>query len=196
MYKTEDIKNLLLQELIDGNIKDCGYDCQSGRRYVEVKNALFEVDKDRIFENIPKLSYMDDSWYVVNYEPLLERNNQYDKCINKLVENPASRQAVLILVDPKEYDNEDKTFICTMYIHIFLNHIEENTYELEYIVHMRSNDAIEFITDHQWHQKIYFRIFNELIKKTNYIIIKKPIVWNADTIHLYEQFWKQAIENY
>ena len=50
MQKTSDIKNLLLEELKNNNIKETGYNCQSGSKYVEIKNAIFEVDNDRIFD--------------------------------------------------------------------------------------------------------------------------------------------------
>lgn len=192
MDKTRDIKYKLLKELKKGNILDTGYQCNSGTRYVEVKNALFEVDKDKIFDTIPQLSYMSPKWYIDNYDPILNENDQLNKCINKLVENPKSRQAVIIMGNTDEYNNVDNTFICTMYMHVFLNQLKFDLYELEYIVHMRSNDCIEFITDLQWHKKIYDIILNELREKTKLYIIPKNIIWNADTIHLYEQFFDQA----
>lgn len=194
MITTKDIKYKLLKELKWGRIKETGYQCNSGTKYVEVKNALFEVDKDRIFNTIPQLSYMGPQWYIDNYDPILLKNDQLNKCINKLIENPNSRQAVIIMADNKEFDNEDKTFICTMYMHIFLDKIQDNVYELEYIVHMRSNDCIEFITDLQWHKKIYSIILNKLKENVDFIIKEKNIIWNADTIHLYEQFFEQAIK--
>lgn len=102
MDKTRDIKYKLLKELKKGNILDTGYQCNSGTRYVEVKNALFEVDKDRIFNTIPQLSYMSPKWYIDNYDPILNENDQLNKCINKLVENPKSRQAVIIMSNTNE----------------------------------------------------------------------------------------------
>lgn len=194
MDKIRDIKYKLLKELKWDHIKETGYDCNSGIKYVEVKNALFEVDKDRIFNTIPQLSYMSPQWYIDNYDPILNKNDQLNKCISKLVENTNSRQAVIIMGDTNEFDNIDNTFICTMYMHIFLNKIKYDVYELEYIVHMRSNDCIEFITDLQWHKKLYNDILNQLREKTKLMIMPKNIIWNADTIHLYEQFFEQALK--
>ena len=194
MDKIRDIKYKLLKELKWDHIKETGYDCNSGTKYVEVKNALFEVDKDRIFNTIPQLSYMSPQWYIDNYDPILNKNDQLNKCISKLVENTNSRQAVIIMGDTNEFDNIDNTFICTIYMHIFLNKIKYDVYELEYIVHMRSNDCIEFITDLQWHKKLYNDILNQLREKTKLMIMPKNIIWNADTIHLYEQFFEQALK--
>ena len=189
MDKVNDIKHKLLKELKWGRIKDCGYNCTSGRKYVEIRNALFEVDRFKIFENIPPLEHMSTLWYDENYDPILERNNQFNKCIYKLLENPNTRQAVIIMGDVNEFDN-DPLFICTMYMHIFLNHIKDNDYELEYIVHMRSNDAIEFDTDILWHYTVINRMIKQL--KVKYNIVNKKIIWNADTIHLYSQFFDEA----
>ena len=182
MQKTSDIKNLLLEELKNNNIKETGYNCQSGSKYVEIKNAIFEVDNDRIFDNIQKLSYMGPQWYIDNYDPILLKNDQLNKCINKLIDNVNSRQAIIIMTSPDDFYNVDT--ICTTYMHIFLNKIKNNEYELEYIVHMRSNDCIEFITDLQWHKKIYNIILNKLKENIDIIIKEKNIIWNADTFHL------------
>ena len=188
MNKTKDIKNLLLNELHNNNIKDTGYNCFNGRYYVEIKNALFEIDNDKIFNTIPPLERMTEQWYIDNYDPILERNNQFIKALKKLIDNPNSRQSVIIMGDVNEYNND--AFICTMYIHLFLNHIKDNEYELEYIVHMRSNDVIEFDTDLLWHKKI----INQTLKvlRTIYIINNYKIIWNADTIHLYSEFFEAA----
>lgn len=189
MLKTKDIRDLLLDELKNNNIKDTGYDCFNGRYYVEVRNALFEVDNDKIFNTIPPLERMIPEWYEKNYDPILERNNQFIKCIKKLIDNPNSRQAVIIMGDVNEYDYP--AFICTMYMHMFLIKQENDHYILEYVVHMRSNDVIEFDTDLIWHKKIIKKILNVLEKF--YIIDDVKIYWNADTIHLYSEFFEQAL---
>ena len=185
MDKVNDIKYKLLKELKWGRIKDCGYDCVNGRKYVEIHNAMFEVDKFKIFDNIPPLERMTTVWYEQNYDPILEQNDQLNKCIQKLLDNPNTRQAVIIMGDVNEFDKD--FFICTMYMHIFLNHIEDNKYEFEYIVHMRSNDVIEFDTDILWHYTVINRIIKQL--KLKYNIVNRKIIWNADTIHLYSQFF-------
>ena len=190
MLKTDDIKYLLLRELKNNRIKDSGYNCFNGIRYVEIRNVIFEVDKNKIFDNIPPLERMTPQWYEENYDPILNRNNQLEKCVQKLIDNPNSRQAVIIMGDVNEYDNE--AFICTMYMHIFLVQLDNGHYIFEYVVHMRSNDVIEFDTDILWHHKIINKIIGLL--KDHYIFDDIKIYWNADTIHLYEQFWEDAIK--
>ncbi len=184
MLKTEDIKEGLLIELDKQNIKDCGYDCFNGRQYVELRNIVFEVDKPQIFETIPPLERMTDEWYAENYDPILQRNGQLDKAINCLVNNKMSRHGVIFMGSPEEHDNKD--FICTMYMHISI--VDDC---LEYVVHMRSNDAIEFDTDVQWHLRLYDIIYRKLYSE-GLRIGRKNIIWIADTIHLYEQFWSDA----
>lgn len=185
MLKTNDIKNGLLIELENNNIYDCGYDCNNGRRYVELRNVVFEVDKPQIFDTIPPLERMVDAWYEENYDPILDKNNQLNKAINSLITNNMSRHGVVFMGSPEEHDNE--YFICTMYMHFSI----VNGY-LEYVVHMRANDAIEFDTDVKWHKKVYAYIMRRL--KMNGLDVKeKNIIWIADTIHLYEQFWEDAL---
>ena len=190
MYKQDDIRYLLREELHNHNIKDCGYDCFNGRRYVELRNVIFKVDKDKIFDNIPPLERMTPEWYIENYDPILDRNNQLVKCIKRLIDNPHSRQAVIIMGDVNEYDLP--AFICTMYMHMFLIEKSNGHYDFEYTVHMRSNDAIEFDTDLIWHKTVIDKILKAL--KLFYEIDDIRIYWNADTIHLYEQFWEDAMK--
>ena len=187
MYKTNDIRELLIKELEQNNIKETGYACTSGIRYVELRHIIFEVDKLKVFDEIPPLAHMGPQWYIDNYDPILERNNQFENCIKKLLDNPNSRQAVIIMGDVSEFNNP--TFICTMYMHLFLVKQSNGHYIFEYIVHMRSNDVIEFDSDILWHKKIIDKIENVLNKF--YIIDDTKIYWCADTIHLYEQFWNK-----
>lgn len=187
MLNTNDIRYLLLEELKNNNVKDAGYDCFNGRQYVELRNVIFHVDKDKIFDEVPPLERMTPQWYEENYDPILNKNNQFEKCIKKLRENPATRQAVIIMGDINEFDYP--VFICTMYMHIFLDSNDDGTYNLEYTVHMRSNDAIEFDTDVQWHRKIINRIIEKI--KDKYYIKDVNMFWNADTIHLYSHFWNE-----
>lgn len=183
MLQVNDIRQLIKSEIHNNRIKDCGYDCMNGRRYVEIRNAIFECDEDCIFKHIPKLPYMEDDWYEKNYDPILLKTNQLDDCIRKLTLNPMSRQAVLII---SSVDNLQ----CTMYMHVSLLTLCNNMYELEYIVHMRSNDAIEFRTDFAWHKKIYDMLYDELCKYYN--IKRKNIIWNADSLQLYEQYFNDV----
>lgn len=193
MDKTNDIKYKLLKEVKWGRIKDCGYDCPSGRKYVEIRNALFEVDKPYIFEQAKSYSRVTKDWYKVHYDPILYRNNQFEGLIKKLANNPLTRQAIIYMGDSSEYLNGDEV-ICTMYMHIFLNHIKDNEYEMEYIVHMRSNDAIEFGNDIQWHYKIISKIAKFLLNDYNINIINTKVIWNADSFQIYKQYFELILK--
>ena len=192
--KTEDIKNLLINEINYYCVKQTGYDCLSGNEYVEIRNALFEVDKAYIFECAKAYKRVSEQWYEENYDPILNRNNQFEKLINKLGSNPCTRQAIIYMGDSSEYNNGDAV-ICTMYMHVFLDHIEDNVYNMEYIVHMRSNDAIEFGNDIQWHKKIIDKIAKSLQENFNINIIDTNITWNADTLHVYKQYFNLILTN-
>ena len=150
MLNISDIRKLLIQEVVCRNIKETGYDCLNGNRYVEIRNVVFECDEDCIFAHIPKLPYMEDDWYEKNYDPLLYNDDQLIRCLNKIADNPNTRQAVIIM---SSTDNLQ----CTMYMHVSLLK-NKGEYELEYSVHMRSNDAVEFRTDYQWHKQVYAKV--------------------------------------
>lgn len=186
--KTEDIKNLLVNEIQKGNIKETGYDCLSGLEYVEIRNALFEVDKPYIFDKIKSYDRVTSNWYKINYDPLLYKNDQFNKFINKLGNNPLTRQAVLFMGSTDEYDNGNE-MICTMYMHVFLNKIENDNYTMDYVVHMRSNDAIEFGNDIQWHLKLIDKISKFLFSLFYINIIDTKIIWNADSLQVYKEYF-------
>ena len=186
MFNIDDIRSLLIQEVRNHNIKDCGYDCMNGRKYVEIRNVVFECNKGYIFSGIKKIPKIDKSWYEENYTPILYKDDQLVKCWNILVDNPNSRQAVIVMTST---DNLQ----CTMYMHVSLLPIGNDTYELEYSVHMRSNDAIEFRTDYNWHMKVYEYLFTRL--STYYNVVKKNIIWCVDSLQLYEQYFDNAVKS-
>lgn len=186
--KTDDIKNLLINEIQKGNIKETGYVCPSGLEYVEIRNALFEVDKPYIFDKIKSYDRVTSDWYKINYDPLLYKNDQFIKFIHKLGNNPLTRQAVLFMGLVDEYDNGND-MICTMYMHVFLNKIENDNYTMDYVVHMRSNDAIEFGNDIQWHLKLIDKISKFLYSLFYINIIDTKIIWNADSLQVYKEYF-------
>ena len=142
LMKTENIKNLLINEIQKGNIKETGYDCPSGLEYVEIRNALFEVDKPYIFDKLKSYDRVTSDWYKINYDPLLYKNDQFNKFIHKLGNNPLTRQAVLFMGSVDEYDNENE-MICTMYMHVFLNKIENDNYSYSNWMYNRSPNRNE-----------------------------------------------------
>ena len=192
--KTEDIKQQLINEILKGNIKQTGYMCPSGSEYIEIRNALFEVDKDYIFDTARLYMRVPDSWYEEHYDPILKRNDQFNKMLEKLGNNPNTRQAIIYMGDSSEYSNGDEV-ICTMYMHIFLDHIKDNYYKMTYIVHMRSNDAIEFGNDIRWHRKIIENISIYLYNKYDMSISESQIFWNADSFHVYKDYFNLVLDN-
>ena len=180
MLNTEDVRKLLLAKYDNNYIKDAGYDSPNGRKYVEIRNVIFQADKNEIFQPIDNIKRMDESWYVENYEPKI--NAQIPELIKKLINNPASRQATLILQSYNAYMSND--FPCTVYIHLFLDKMKENTYMSEYSVHMRSSDAMDFATDIVWNNKIYDKIITKISEETGWTIYKSYIIWNADSFQL------------
>ena len=184
MLKTSDIERLFLTELNNFNIKDSGYDCVNGNKYIELRNLIFEVDKPYIFDIKVDKERMDDEWYVKYYEPRI--NHQFPGVINYLINNPNTRRAVLSLNQENEiYDPNG--YVCTMYMHIFLDKVNDNEYDIEYSVHMRSNEVSDFMTDIKWHNKILNKIISLLQEKRNWKINKKNIIWFVDSFQVYEK---------
>ena len=173
--------------LIPNNIRRSRPNCTNGNEYIELRNVIFEVDKNYIFPNIENNMSMD--WYIQNYDPILDIDNQYNNMINEIVLNYETRRAIIVMNTMNEYDNDN--FICTSYIHLFVDYNkDENIYYVQYIVHMRSNDVIEFQTDIMWHDKLFDKIIADLTSKTNKIFKRTNIIWNADTLHLYIKYIK------
>ena len=119
---------------------------------------------------------------------MLYKNDQFNKFIHKLGNNPLTRQAVLFMGSVDEYDNENE-MICTMYMHVFLNKIENDNYTMDYVVHMRSNDAIEFGNDIRWHLKLIDKISKFLFSLFYINIIDTKIIWNADSLQVYKEYF-------
>ena len=77
--------------------------------------------------------------------------------------------------------------ICTMYMHVMLDKAENGNYDMDYIVHMRSSDAVEFGNDMEWHYKIAF-IIKFMLENAGVKVNKEVrFIWNADTFHLYKE---------
>ena len=189
----EEIRQAFIDKIKKGEIQETGYDCPSGNEYVELRNVQFVVNRYFIFPEVRSLDRVHYQWYMDNYEPILLRNNQFDKCIEKLGKNDKTRQAVLIMGDVQEFDSD--YFICTMYMHIFLDKQEDGSYNMMYIVHMRSNDAIEFGNDIIWHKNIAARICYTLKQKYGYDVNLPTIVWNADSFHVYKEYFHKIVHD-
>ena len=103
-----------------------------------------------------------------------DNGKQYEHCLKSLLKDHMTRQAVMIYTRPQMQTdwnkNEMHDFMCTHYVHCFLNevkHPENNVevYELKYIVYQRSCDAVfGFNNDFQWHKYVYDKLYNDLIE--------------------------------
>lgn len=131
---------------------------------------------------------------------------QYEHCLNTLLKDPFSRQAVMIYNRPSMQEdataNGKHDFMCTYSVQVFLNKKEIQgslehpyVYELKYIVYMRSNDAVfGFNNDLYWHKTVQERLRKDLEENMKYPVVAAPIEWNAASLHVYERHFKYLEE--
>ena len=133
-------------------------------------------------------------WSKDNYE-------QYKHCLQKLIEDPHTREACMIYNRPSMQEEYNKNgmhdFCCTYAVQCFLNEDNSGRYHLKYIVYMRSNDAVfGFDNDALWHMHVQERLARDLFDNIPTLteitgpIICDPIVWNAGSLHVYERHFK------
>lgn len=116
-----------------------------------------------------------------------ENYNQYDNCLNELLENQDTRRAVMIYNRPsmwRDYNKNGKNdFICTFAVQCFIR-----SNRLIYVVNMRSCDFVYgLFSDFWWHCWIYKKLDNDL-KNMRYTRLENgKIFWVANSLHLYEK---------
>lgn len=126
---------------------------------------------------------------------------QYKHCLQKLIEDPHTREACMIYNRPSMQEEYNKNgmhdFCCTYAVQCFLNEDNSERYHLKYIVYMRSNDAVfGFDNDALWHMHVQERLARDLFSNIPTLtgiagpIICDPIVWNAGSLHVYERHFK------
>ena len=123
-----------------------------------------------------------------------ENGSQYNNCIWHLVNDPATRNAVMIYTRPSMHvdatSNHKHDFCCTHYVHCFLNPTEDG-YSLKYIVYQRSQDSIfGYNNDINWHLYVYKMMQKELSEKLNCPIKSELIECNDGSLHVYERHFK------
>lgn len=121
---------------------------------------------------------------------LSEKNyHQFMNVIITLRDNPYSRQASMIYIRPSmQYDckrNGMKDFMCTFAAQLFIRNNK-----LEYLVYMRSNDAVfGYKNDRYWHEYVFNRALASL--RFYYPDLKKGnMLWNAASLHVYPRHFK------
>lgn len=125
-----------------------------------------------------------------------ENGNQFDHCVNRLLDDPHTREACMIYTRPSmQVDctaNGMHDFMCTYATQVFLNEVRDGVkvYQLDYTVFMRSNDAVfGYTLDTLWHRHVQSKMIDELNKR-GLNVIKGDIIWNANSIHVYERHFK------
>ena len=113
---------------------------------------------------------------------------QYRNSKRKLIEDPHTREAIMIYNRPSmQYDyNKDgmHDFMCCQNVQYFINEREGKSY-LDCIVNFRSNDAIfGFNNDALWMQHIQQKLALELKCEVGIMY------WNAGSLHIYEKHFK------
>ena len=127
-----------------------------------------------------------------NYGYLLfnENNgNQYQNCLNVLLKDPVTRNAIIVYNRPNIYKDYVRDgmhdMICTMFSHFFIRNDE-----LTMVHVMRSNDLIfGFMNDFAWTCFVYQNMLLDLQEK--YPNLKSgKIIWQSDSMHVYSRHFE------
>ena len=127
-----------------------------------------------------------------------ENGSQYKNCLWNLLNDPTTRQAVMIYTRPSMQQDWNKNhkhdFCCTHYVHCFLNEDNDNkdVKYLKYIVYQRSQDAVfGYDNDILWHKYVLNKLCKDVKEKfKGYEIIPSPIICNVGSLHVYERHFK------
>lgn len=125
-----------------------------------------------------------------------ENSRQFYNCVDRLLYDKHTREACMIYNRPSmQYDCTDNgmhDFMCTYATQVFLNEVrsDTHTYQLDYIVFMRSNDSVYgFCNDCIFHRYVQSMMIDEL-RRYDLDVIKGDIIWNAASLHVYERHFK------
>ena len=138
-----------------------------------------------------------------------ENGSQYNNCLWQLINDPATREAVMIYNRPSmhvdAFANHKHDFCCTYAVQCFLNPIYNyhtmpdgnkiklgiETYSLDYHVYMRSCDAVfGYCNDYLHHNHVFNKILKDLNEAFNLEIQRGKMIWNAGSLHVYERHFK------
>jgi thymidylate synthase len=116
-----------------------------------------------------------------------DNGTQYINTLRELKRNKSSRRASMIYTRPSmhtEYNtNGMSDFMCTWGV----------DYEIRYnklyaIVKMRSNDVVfGFKNDRYWQEYVFDQLLTDLRNTVYPQLEKGDIIWNASSLHIYEQ---------
>lgn len=124
-----------------------------------------------------------------------DNGNQFEHCLNKLKEDPHTREAIMIYNRPSMQEDYCKNgmhdFMCCQNVQYFINERDGKSY-LDCIVNFRSNDAVfGFNNDALWMLNVRAMLAHRLTEETgNYICSDGHMYWNAGSLHIYERHFK------
>ena len=128
-----------------------------------------------------------------------ENGQQFKKCAERLLEDPHTREAIMIYNRPSmqyEYNKGGMhDFMCCQNMQYFINDYDEYTNVIDCIVNFRSNDAVfGFNNDALWCHDVLVNLVKELndkyYKKYGKWLAEGTIYWNAGSLHVYEKHFK------
>lgn len=123
-----------------------------------------------------------------------ENGSQYDNVLNKLEQDPHTREAIMIYNRPSMWQEYNKNgmhdFMCCQNQQYFLNTRLGEIY-LDVIVNFRSNDAVfGYCNDYLWSKFVLEALADELSNRMLTTINPGIIYWNAGSLHVYERHFK------
>ena len=123
-----------------------------------------------------------------------ENGYQYENCRQHLVDDPHTREAIMIYNRPsmqQEYNKDGMhDFMCCQNVQYFINDESGNKF-LDCVVNFRSNDAVfGFNNDALWMFEVMKRLANDLSKDFGETVYCGRMIWNAGSLHIYERHFK------
>ena len=195
--KTVEIQNAHFLADKDWIIREPNYDY--AKREIEWYESQSLYVKD-IPGDVPKIWQMcadKDGKINSNYGWCIlsdENGNQFDHCLNRLLDDHHTREACMIYTRPSMQvdcnSNGMHDFMCTYATQVFLNEVSDNKYKLDYTVFMRSNDSVfGYTSDIVWHRHVQSTMVYEL-NRHDIDVDAGDIIWNAASLHVYERHFK------
>lgn len=121
-----------------------------------------------------------------------ENGSQYDHCIDRLLDDPQTREACMIYNRPSmQVDcnaNGMHDFMCTYSTQAFLNEVRTDMqlYRLDYTVFQRSCDAcFGYNNDNIWHRHVMSKMVDDL-NRLGLSVVLGDMTYNCGSLHVYE----------
>lgn len=123
-----------------------------------------------------------------------ENGKQYGNCLQKLLDDPHTREAIMIYNRPSMWKDYCKDgmhdFMCCQNQQYFINERNNETY-IDVIVNFRSNDAVfGYCNDYIWSKYVLELLAADLSRLTGHKVNVGRIWWNAGSLHIYERHFK------